>query len=151
MIRQKDRQRLMARIEAACQAGARLAPSCVLAGIDARTDQRWQAWYEDKSGVACTNSGRYDGLAHEAAVDAVAALRGSPPGQRDALRERLAHSPLDGRHVLALVDGAPVAAGKTAREGDVVGVFDVVTAGHARRRGLGAGACRRRAVKAGPA
>ncbi len=37
------------------------------------TDQSWQAWYEDKANVACTNSGRYDGLAHEAAVDAVAA------------------------------------------------------------------------------
>jgi N-acetylglutamate synthase len=72
----------------------------------------------------------------DAFADAVAALRGSPPGQRDALRERLVHSPLDGRHALALVDGAPVAAGKSAREGDVVGVFDVVTAGHARGRGI---------------
>jgi len=37
------------------------------------TDERWQAWYEDKSNVACVNSGRYDGLSYEAAVDAVAA------------------------------------------------------------------------------
>jgi leucyl-tRNA synthetase len=37
------------------------------------TDQRWQAWYEDRANVACTASGRYDGLAPEAAVDAVAA------------------------------------------------------------------------------
>ena len=72
----------------------------------------------------------------DAFVDAVAALRGLPPGQRDAHRERLSHSPLDGRHVLALVDGEPVAAGKSAREGDVVGVFDVVTAPHARGRGI---------------
>jgi leucyl-tRNA synthetase len=36
-------------------------------------DRRWQAWYEDKSAVACVNSGVYDGLAPEAAVDAVAA------------------------------------------------------------------------------
>lgn len=43
MIRQEDRQRRMDQIEAACQAGARLAPACVLAGIDARTYQRWQA------------------------------------------------------------------------------------------------------------
>ena len=42
-------------------------------GEEAFTDARWQAWYEDKANVACTNSGRYDGLAHEAAVDAVAA------------------------------------------------------------------------------
>ena len=43
MIRQEDRQRLMAQIEAACQAGARRAPACMLAGIDGRTYQRWQA------------------------------------------------------------------------------------------------------------
>ena len=68
-------------------------------------------------------------------VDAVAALRGSPAGQREAHRERLRDSPLDARRALALVDGEPVAAGLAAREGDVVGLFDVVTAAGARRRG----------------
>ena len=72
----------------------------------------------------------------DAFVDAIATLRGSPTTQRDAHRERLAHSPLDGRHVLAVVDGVPVAAGKTAREGDIAGVFDLVTAEHARGRGI---------------
>jgi leucyl-tRNA synthetase len=33
----------------------------------------WQAWYGDKEAVTCVNSGKYDGLAYEAAVDAVAA------------------------------------------------------------------------------
>jgi len=33
----------MAQAEAALRAGARLAPACVLAGIDARTYRRWQA------------------------------------------------------------------------------------------------------------
>lgn len=33
----------------------------------------WQEWYGDKNRGACINSGRYDGLAHEAAVDAIAA------------------------------------------------------------------------------
>jgi leucyl-tRNA synthetase len=42
-------------------------------GESAFTDERWQAWYEDKTDVACTNSGKYDGLSYEAAVDAVAA------------------------------------------------------------------------------
>jgi leucyl-tRNA synthetase len=32
----------------------------------------WQAWYGEKEGV-CVNSGRYDGLSHEQAVDAVCA------------------------------------------------------------------------------
>ncbi len=33
----------------------------------------WQEWYGDKIKGACVNSGKYDGLAHEAAVDAIAA------------------------------------------------------------------------------
>jgi len=36
------------------------------------TDQR-HAWYDDKSIGVCVNSGKYDGLKYEAAVDAVAA------------------------------------------------------------------------------
>ena len=33
----------------------------------------WQEWYGDKSKGVCVNSGKYDGLAYEAAVDAIAA------------------------------------------------------------------------------
>ncbi|MFN3883590.1 MAG: leucine--tRNA ligase [Rhodocyclaceae bacterium] len=33
----------------------------------------WQEWYADKESGACINSGKYDGLGHEAAVDAIAA------------------------------------------------------------------------------
>ncbi|MCK6412821.1 MAG: leucine--tRNA ligase [Azonexus sp.] len=33
----------------------------------------WQEWYGDKQKGACINSGKYDGLAYEAAVDAIAA------------------------------------------------------------------------------
>jgi len=36
------------------------------------TDE-WQPWYGEKENVVCVNSGKYDGLAYEAAVDAVAA------------------------------------------------------------------------------
>jgi leucyl-tRNA synthetase len=35
--------------------------------------ERWQPWYEDKARGRCVNSGKYDGLAYEAAVDAIAA------------------------------------------------------------------------------
>ena len=35
--------------------------------------EAWQDWYEQKEGVACVNSGKYDGLPYEAAVDAIAA------------------------------------------------------------------------------
>jgi leucyl-tRNA synthetase len=34
---------------------------------------RWQDWYADKRRGVCVNSGRYDGLAYEAAVKAIAA------------------------------------------------------------------------------
>lgn len=43
MIRLEDRQTLVAHVDAARGAGARLAPACKLAGIDARTFQRWKA------------------------------------------------------------------------------------------------------------
>lgn len=33
----------------------------------------WQEWYGDKTRGTCVNSGKYDGLAYEAAVDAIAA------------------------------------------------------------------------------
>ncbi|MCW5660901.1 MAG: leucine--tRNA ligase [Burkholderiaceae bacterium] len=33
----------------------------------------WQEWYADKQRGVCINSGKYDGLGHEAAVDAIAA------------------------------------------------------------------------------
>jgi leucyl-tRNA synthetase len=33
----------------------------------------WQPWYEDKERGKCVHSGKYDGLAYEAAVDAIAA------------------------------------------------------------------------------
>ena len=43
MTRLEDRQILVREIEQACADGARLAPACALAGIDARTLRRWKA------------------------------------------------------------------------------------------------------------
>lgn len=43
MTRQEDRQTLTAVITQACAEGARLEPACALAGLDARTLQRWRA------------------------------------------------------------------------------------------------------------
>ena len=42
MTRLEDRQTLMRDIAQACAEGARLAPACALAGIAARTLQRWK-------------------------------------------------------------------------------------------------------------
>ena len=43
--------------------------------VDGETfdDTRWQPWYEDKGRGRCVHSGKYDGLAYGAAVDAIAA------------------------------------------------------------------------------
>jgi hypothetical protein len=43
MTRLEDRQILVRDIEQACADGARLAPACALAGIDAATLRRWKA------------------------------------------------------------------------------------------------------------
>ena len=52
------------------------------AGEDFSTDA-WQEWYALKDGVACVNSGKYDGLSCEAAVDAIAAdLAASDLGEK---------------------------------------------------------------------
>ena len=40
---------------------------------EAFSDTAWQPWYEDKEHGRCVNSGSYDGLGYEAAVDAIAA------------------------------------------------------------------------------
>jgi len=37
------------------------------------SDQQWQDWYVDKQRGVCVQSGKYDGLDYEAAVDAIAA------------------------------------------------------------------------------
>ncbi len=37
------------------------------------SDAAWQEWYADKEHGVCINSGKYDGLLYEAAVDAIAA------------------------------------------------------------------------------
>ncbi len=42
------------------------------AGTAAFTTDRWQGWYESKDGV-CVNSGKYNGLGYDEAVEAIAA------------------------------------------------------------------------------
>jgi leucyl-tRNA synthetase len=43
------------------------------AGVPPFSTAGWQPWYDDKSIGACVNSGPYDGLPYQAAVDAIAA------------------------------------------------------------------------------
>ena len=51
--------------------GLRIRQVIAVAGEAFSTDA-WQPWYEDKTRGHCVNSGKYDGLAYEEAVDAIA-------------------------------------------------------------------------------
>ena len=73
----------------------------------------------------------------EGFVDAVGEMRGSPPSQRAAHLERLAQSPLDVHAVVARLDGRVAGVGLVSIDGDLAGVFDVVTHGAHARRGVG--------------
>ena len=69
-------------------------------------------------------------------VEAGGTLRGSPAGQRNAHLERLAHSPLAAHAIVARTDGRTLACGQVALDGDLAGIYDMVTAPSSRRRGI---------------
>lgn len=66
----------------------------------------------------------------------VAALRGSTDGQRAAHLERLAGTPLLTRSIVARRDGRVVACGHAVLDGELAGIFDMVTDAASRSRGL---------------
>jgi GNAT superfamily N-acetyltransferase len=74
-------------------------------------------------------------------VDAVGDMRDSTPQQREAHRERLANSPLGKRHAIVRAGGRVVCTAQIAVEGELAGVFDVITAPDARRQGHATLAC----------
>ncbi len=47
-------------------------PQVIAADGETFSTDAWQPWYADKQRGVCVNSGKYDGLAYEAAVDAIA-------------------------------------------------------------------------------
>ena len=90
-----------------------------------------------QSGATGFPSGfRIEPLSHHAMAQTVGEFRGTPSAQREAHAERLQASPTPYR-AAAVVDstGAAVACAQYAREGEVVGLYDVFTAEG--RRGLG--------------
>jgi GNAT superfamily N-acetyltransferase len=72
---------------------------------------------------------------------AVAVIRGSNTQQRAAHQARLANASVSHHCVVAMCEGNPVATGQLAYEGDVAGLFDVVTAEDARGRGYATALC----------
>jgi len=74
-------------------------------------------------------------------VDAAASLRRSTPQQRDAHLERLVHSPLGKRFAVVRAGDRVVCTAQVAVEGELAGIYDVVTAEDARGRGYATLAC----------
>jgi N-acetylglutamate synthase len=75
----------------------------------------------------------------EAFADAVGQLQQSSTEQRTALLERLAHTPLTTRAMIAMVDGRPVGTGTVVLEDALAGVYSMVTAPGMRTRGIATG------------
>jgi GNAT superfamily N-acetyltransferase len=74
-------------------------------------------------------------------VDAVGDLRASTARQSEALRERLLNSLLTKRHAVVRARGRVACTAQVAVDGDVVGLFDVITAPEARGMGYARLAC----------
>jgi GNAT superfamily N-acetyltransferase len=72
---------------------------------------------------------------------AVAAIRGSTDEQRIAHHARLANAAIGFHGAVVTHDGQPVASGQLAYEGDVAGLFDVVTTDSLRGRGYATALC----------
>lgn len=73
-------------------------------------------------------------------AEAVGLLRESPPRQIEAHQRRLRDCPLQAstaRLVAYGADGTPLTAGQVVVQDDLAGLYDIVTAVGARRRGLG--------------
>lgn len=88
---------------------------------------------------------RLEPLDGAAFAEAVGALRGTPPEQRGSHALRLQHSPVPYRGFVLrhADDGQLVACGQFAREGALVGLYDVFTHPQARGRGLAGLLCER--------
>jgi ribosomal protein S18 acetylase RimI-like enzyme len=78
-------------------------------------------------------------------ADAVGELRGSPAIQRQAHVQRLLTSPVpyQGYAIRRISDGCVLACGQSAREGDLVGLYDIYTREDQRGTGLAFALCER--------
>jgi ribosomal protein S18 acetylase RimI-like enzyme len=88
---------------------------------------------------------RWTALDGPAYAEAVGTLRGSPPEHRSSHALRLQHSPVpyQGFAIVRQDDATVLACGQFAREGELVGLYDVHTHESARGQGLAGLLCER--------
>ena len=74
-------------------------------------------------------------------AEVVGELRGTPADQRAAHARRLLSAPVPHQPFAVREGGVTLACGQMAREGDLIGLYDIFTASHARGRGLARALC----------
>ena len=89
-----------------------------------------------------TASVTFHRLSAAAFADRIGEFRGSPPGQREAQRDRIAQAPVPFSGCEARVGDHAVACGQFAVEGELVGLYDVFTDPAVRGRGHATMLCR---------
>ena len=142
--------------EAGLPALVRITPFTQPAGLEAWLADRGWARLDDTRVMVCTrlpmgepaplpDGTCWEPLDASAFAEAVGVLRGSPPEQRRAHAQRLAFSPVPyrGFAIRSPADGGVLACGQFAREGELVGIYDVFCQPQVRCRGLATTLCER--------
>ena len=137
----------------------RITPFTRPAELDAQLESRGLRSFDDTRVMVLGELGRLAArpIAHGITITAIGAhafarrvgdFRGSPLAQQQAQAERLINSPVPFSPYELREDGETVACGQFARQGELVGLYDVFTAPAARGRGLAGVLCRHLLVEA---
>ena len=129
----------------------RVTPFTLPLGLDALLTSQGMRRFDDTRVMVLAEMPAFDALADhtltiqsigiEAFTRRVGGFRGTPLAQRQAHAERLLNAPVPFFAFELHADGAPVACGQFALEGDLVGLYDVFTAESVRGRGLARALC----------
>jgi ribosomal protein S18 acetylase RimI-like enzyme len=104
-------------------------------GFLAREESRVM-WTElQKASGPVTQAGRFTTLSGPEFADLVARLRGSPPAQAVAERQRIAHLALPALYIGVKLGDEPVSSGCVVIDDDVAGIFNMVTTPEQRGQG----------------
>ena len=130
----------------------RITPFSLPVGLDAALEAQGLRLFDDTRVMVLTRWPAADlslpggvsitSIGLEAFAQRVGVFRDSPLAQRQAHAERLLNSPVPYFAFELRDQGHVVACGQFALEGDLVGLYDIYTAPHARGRGLAGRLCR---------